>query len=728
MKKILSLVLLAGLLAGHFVWIKGHVVNAIASPDADGYYAQAQYIANHNRVTFRAESPVQYVGLHWLEIPEDLAVLDYWEHQADKKVIEDKIKDLEFEASEVVRLAKARVEQREAAERQTARLERARRGETKTWESEASKAAAPKSGEARADEASSDGAQSGPADAVATKDKPEDDEIKRAQDESERLERKAAALAKDSPKWEGEIPSDKGSGRFISRYPPGLPTMLAGAWKLGGREAVAYVDPALRTLTLLFLFLFCMQWSSPLLALLATAAFAAHPLANQHAIYGYAHNATMFLLVAGLYFLSAWARNPLWWKAVLAGGLLGILPSVRPAEGAAALGIGVFVVWQLIERPQYWKQLGLCVLAAMVPAGLFAWHNWVLLGHPLRTAYVLTGEQQSITWANVERLWSTYLDVALGWEGMGLFFALGLAGAFAMLFARESRAIATCLLLVLGGITLAYMGYYWTIGGRADIRFLLPTVPLYFVGATWLLHRAQAPRHAGVVAACLLCGVIVVRGLYESPQRLEGQQLSAQGSKTAIDWLDALVPDGSIIIGDRRAHEQLHYTGKWRLADASVLNGRGGFGMFGRGRTRRGTARRGDSSTTNATTNPSPMQRGKARGLRSKYDKLERGVREQIAMEDLIEWGAKDKREVYWLGTRREVERFEDTVAGAILFEKVDEFKTPAAPPRERTRPQRGRRGFGGRGNMRGRFGRAIGNMFGLRAGQQLEVFKVKSD
>ena len=748
MKKILSFVLLAGLLAAHFVWIQGRIVPAISSPDADGYYGQAQYIANEHRVTFRAESPVQYVGLHWLEIPEDLGVLDYWDFQAKKKRVEDRVARLEFDAEEVVRFAERRVAHREERRQQKARLERVKAGELKAGEVKAGEVnVAEASG--KKETSSSKEASSKKSDSLeGTKAAEDEKEIELAKTKRDELLAEAKKLKTEIPTWKGEVPSDKGSGRFMSRYPPGLPTMLAAVWKVGGREAVSYVDPVLRTLTLLFLFLFCMQWSSPLLALLATAAFAAHPLANQHAIYGYAHNATMFLLVSGLYFLSAWAKNPAWWKAVFAGGLLGLLPTVRPAEGAAVLGIGVFVVWQLIERPQYWKQLGLCVLAAMLPVGLFAWHNWVELGHPLRTAYVLTGEQQSITWQNVERLWSTYLDVILGWEGVNLFFALGLAGIFAMVFARESRAVGTCLALVLGGITLAYMGYYWTLGGRADIRFLLPTIPLYFVGATWLLHRVQVPRHAGTIAACLLCGVLVARGIHETPQRLEKQELSAQTSETAIEWLGALIPDGSIVIGDRRLHEQLHYTGKWRLADAGVLNGRGGWGMFGGGRrrgttrggttrggttrggnTRGGTARRGNSSTTNATANPSPMQRSKARGLRAKYDDLGSGERQLEAMNDLIAWGERDKaakRDVYWIGSRRDIERFEDTVGGAIVFEKVNDFKTPSAAPRPRERRSNRRSsGFGGARNM---IGRAIGNMFGLRAGQTLEVYKVKND
>lgn len=51
----------------HFVWVTAHLAPAIMSPDANGYVVQARLIAEAGRTSFSTASPVQYVGMHWLE-------------------------------------------------------------------------------------------------------------------------------------------------------------------------------------------------------------------------------------------------------------------------------------------------------------------------------------------------------------------------------------------------------------------------------------------------------------------------------------------------------------------------------------------------------------------------------------------------------------------------------------------------------------------------------------
>ncbi|MCP5116710.1 MAG: hypothetical protein GY953_38270 [bacterium] len=67
MRKHWQVWLLGAILLVHFVWLACYVVPAYASPDADGYFAQARLIATTGRVTFAVESPLQYLGMHWLE-------------------------------------------------------------------------------------------------------------------------------------------------------------------------------------------------------------------------------------------------------------------------------------------------------------------------------------------------------------------------------------------------------------------------------------------------------------------------------------------------------------------------------------------------------------------------------------------------------------------------------------------------------------------------------------
>lgn len=59
-------ILVSILLAAYFVFLMMYFQPAISTPDAQGYYAQAKLIAGEGRTWLEPESPVQYVGPHWL--------------------------------------------------------------------------------------------------------------------------------------------------------------------------------------------------------------------------------------------------------------------------------------------------------------------------------------------------------------------------------------------------------------------------------------------------------------------------------------------------------------------------------------------------------------------------------------------------------------------------------------------------------------------------------------
>jgi hypothetical protein len=48
------------------VFLARHYAPAISHPDANGYWAQGTLIAQTGHASFRPESPVQYIGMHWL--------------------------------------------------------------------------------------------------------------------------------------------------------------------------------------------------------------------------------------------------------------------------------------------------------------------------------------------------------------------------------------------------------------------------------------------------------------------------------------------------------------------------------------------------------------------------------------------------------------------------------------------------------------------------------------
>ena len=63
-RMLLIVLVIAG---GHFVWMMDFFEPAISSPDANGYFAQAQLIATEGRTWFSPESLLQYVGGHWID-------------------------------------------------------------------------------------------------------------------------------------------------------------------------------------------------------------------------------------------------------------------------------------------------------------------------------------------------------------------------------------------------------------------------------------------------------------------------------------------------------------------------------------------------------------------------------------------------------------------------------------------------------------------------------------
>jgi hypothetical protein len=62
----LSVAFLLVLLLVYALFLARHYAPAISHPDANGYWAQGTLIARTGRASFRPQSPVQYIGAHWL--------------------------------------------------------------------------------------------------------------------------------------------------------------------------------------------------------------------------------------------------------------------------------------------------------------------------------------------------------------------------------------------------------------------------------------------------------------------------------------------------------------------------------------------------------------------------------------------------------------------------------------------------------------------------------------
>jgi hypothetical protein len=113
------------------------------------------------------------------------------------------------------------------------------------------------------------------------------------------------------------------------------------------------------------------------------------------------------------------------------------------------------------------------------------------------------------------------------------------------------------------------------------------------------------------------------------------------------------------------------------------------------------------------------MQPGKAERLREKYRGLSDRDRAVAALEDARTWAGPES-DVYWVGSRREVQDLEDLL-DQDLFEEVGEIRFPAAADGDER--DGGRRA--GRPALPGAPGRGGGAMFGLSPGQRLVVLRL---
>jgi len=385
--------------------------------------------------------------------------------------------------------------------------------------------------------------------------------------------------------------------------------------------------------------------------------------------------------------LDWWGRSPARWRAICAGLLLGIVPTIRYAEVVAVLGIATFLIWHVYRQRSRARDLGYAFLGASVPISLLALHNWSAFGAPWLTGYSLTNEQTGFSWQWFEsHLLPNYEALMSG--GAGLFFALGIVGLIAMLAEHKTRPLAACLTLVIGPITVVYTAYYWG-GGQQSLRFFLPVLPLFLLPAMWVFHRMRGAV-AARVGALGLAAITVAIGIPESTARMQQQQRNTHRAAVAAGWISEHVPAGSVVVASHGVNDTLHYYDRWKLAESELLRGRNRFSPRG--------VRRGGGMFGGGPDGPSPMQPGKAEDLRKKYEDLPADDRSLEMALDLVDWAGKS--DIYWVGSESEVQNFVDAIGGIYKFAKVGEFEIddPPAPARERSRP----RGFGMVPGMRG--------------------------
>ena len=533
------------------------------------------------------------------------------------------------------------------------------------------------------------------------------------------------ALEPESPlSYIGKHWLETADGRFFSRYPPGVGILVAIPYALFGPETGLYLTPLLASLTVLLLFLLCRPHVGEWFALGAALVFAVHPTANHQALNWGAHTAVTFFLVAGLWLLGSWAHAPAAWKAALAGLMLGVIPSLRYAEVVAGIGIAGFMLYHVaVVRRDRWCDLVAAFAAAAVPVGLLLWRNTLVFGSPFNTGYLLTDEQQwgsGFSLAFFEVKWRGYVEMLMG-PGMGLFFALGVAGLVTLCARKSTRGLGILLAGVIVSISLVYAAYYVGRGSTGGLRFLLPTLPLYLLSAFCFVReygRSVAVRAGLAFLVLAQVGLWLPETIDRTAQTARNLERTARATRFVRDK----VPAGGVVIADRRLQENLMYYPGLKLVDAGLIRS----ATRGLMRSRRtsvvrrhgvrpqdaGYDRDSDKHGNDRPRRANPRQHGKASRLRAHYDIEDAETRASLIAMDLYEL-AGNPPVLYWIDRESEMHRFERLLDENDRFVKIGEIGLLREPEKEarRSRGDRRRRG---------------GDRFGIAPGTKLELFKLE--
>lgn len=471
--------------------------------------------------------------------------------------------------------------------------------------------------------------------------------------------------------------------RYISRYPPGLPALVAVVYKVAGYRAAVMIDPALAVLTLLGLYLLARRVVPRWWAIAAVLMLSVVPIFTQFALASESHIPLTFCLVWGSYLLLRWANWPVDRSsselpaapslsrrlpmALLAGLLLGAIPTVRYPEALLALGLGVFVLSQIRRYPRIWLDYSALLIGAAVPLSALLIRNHLLLGAFWKTGYTLTNEQTGFSWYYFKTHFFQYIR-AIQSDGLGLPFALGIAGIVWMVCTRRVRALGLMLLVESVAMVCLYMAYYWAPQGQMTMRFLLPLFPGFIIAGVWMLAQATAtaPRFARFAVGVSIVSVQLLWGgetAMNSARMLHYQQNILA---LTTDGLEKVAAPGDVIIAGAGIQQHLDFVRQWKLVDLSPTR------MPGMPFRTPTWAARINSDT------PSPMQRQKMIRRMERYEDMSDEEREQAIAADVLKWAG--DRSIYFVGAVADMQQARTLLLDKGKFEVVARIPLPDRP------------------------------------------------
>lgn len=195
----------------------------------------------------------------------------------------------------------------------------------------------------------------------------------------------------------------------------------------------------------------------------------------------------------------------------------------------------------------------------------------------MRTGYALANEDTAFTYSGFLNRFPEYLT-ALGFNGLGIFFPLGIVGILGLCKADRTRHLGVTLLVGAVALLVVYSAYYWGLkirGGGAwgGLRFLLPVYPSFILGGVWGLCSLASRLGRGVVVGMAVV-VTALQMLWQEGRLLPDTKLlqERQLLADAEAFVRRHVPAGEVVVGPAGLLRQLEYSGAWKLVAAERLD------------------------------------------------------------------------------------------------------------------------------------------------------------
>ncbi len=363
--------------------------------------------------------------------------------------------------------------------------------------------------------------------------------------------------------FQGHMWVQTAQGVITAKYAPGVPWLMAAAYRAGGYEAMYWVSPIAGGLALLAAYLLFRPWLGAPVSVLATLTVAVNGIFLFQTGYLLTHATELCFVTWGMVFLWRWLARPSAWAGAGAGLSLGFAVTVRHTSVllAACIVVAVgMVAWR--ERRALWRLtpavLALGLAYALFPL-LLAAYDQTLFGSPWATGYALSDEQSAFSWAMLRSNLGPMLD-KMQTMFLSMLFPFGLFGML-LIGAWGDRTLR---LLWVMPLILLYGSYYWYVPNSAFFRFLLSTLPVFAGCAYDLLGRFSGRLRTAAVV--LLCLCMVGAGAPTLTQMAKGTLHTSVGEDTTNVgrlWERSLAPDAVVFtrgafvncVGQRRQFE-----------------------------------------------------------------------------------------------------------------------------------------------------------------------------